>query len=216
MEGRLDQFYYSKFPQGPTLNLKLENGSSAPSNGSSDNSHALHACEYRVEFEIDLIQFSGDGLLLAFCGGLSDIHICRLNWFCVGFGPSTRTQVRIERFIHLPATTLKVAGFAWGPARKSQMYEMVSWDGDSVTLWGIYRSGHQTQIYDYPVEDVVDAAISYDWDDKVVVWTSRELFILVSSRGHTSVLIIMINALPSHFRTIIQMIFPLSSLSEWI
>ena len=175
----LEQFDFSHYPQGPTLTLEKV----AQSKRASDSSQAIQACEYQVEFEIDFIEFSGDGLMIAFCGGWSDIHICRLKWARAGTDSQAQTKVGIEPLVHLPTTTLKVGGFSWGPTKSVSFYpQLVSWDDDSVALWHIDDdAGEFQQVYDYPVEDVVCAAMSSDLGFReVLIWTLTELFIVVN------------------------------------
>lgn len=64
---------------------------------------------------------------------------------------------------------------------------MVSWDDDSVTLWHINdEDGDCNRLFDYSVEDVIRAAMSSDiLREEVFVWTSTDLYILVSILCYT-------------------------------
>lgn len=176
----LKRFHSADFPQGATLRLDTMPQEPEPL---SDSSQSLPACEYGVDFEIDLIEFSGDGMFLAFCGDWSDIHICRLRWTRAVNDSASQTWVKMQPLVNLPTTTLKVRGFSWGPVDTDRWYpRMVSWDDDSVTLWSIINDegGDFVQMFDYPVEDVISASMASDVNrDEVIVWTLTDVLILV-------------------------------------
>lgn len=123
------------------------------------------------DFDIDHIIFSPSGLFVAFCGGWSDIHIWKLDW---NISSDESTLVQSSPFIQLPNSSLRVEGLCWG-SDIQDFNRLISWDGDSVTLWLFKKGGHL--IYDYPLMGIVRA--KWGSSDHVLVWTTEKLVILV-------------------------------------
>lgn len=138
-----------------------------------------------MDFVVEFLEFCGDGILLAYCGLCTDIYIAQMS----SSAASRESPPQQRQFARLPTTAVRMGGLSWGPVPEGSdpVYHLVSWDEDSVTLWNINTDRSHNELFDFPVEEVVRAAISRTHARKVVVWTTSSLLILVTTIGDTFV-----------------------------